>query len=233
MPPEEGDFLCGRWVWDPVLRELRHYARKGKRGEDEPATVERLPPVRSVTWYRWSQPPMQSHTGEVMPTRLSRVVAEYESGGNLTVNEDDRECARKLAGAIAGAYGLPVTEAGAPDGRRGGNLPARDAMGRLVTRSGRTEVALDTAAGEITITLSKRPFGRSRRQLRTTDLRRLELGYEVKGPLETFTVWGVAGPEEEKLPLASYSGYEGWADPEEWRQFTQDLGRSLGVPAGP
>jgi len=63
------------------------------------------------------------------------------------------------------------------------------------------------------------------------EVRRLELGYEVKGPVETFTVYAAVGPEEEKLALASYQGFEGWADPGEWREFTQDLARSLGVEA--
>ena len=58
--PEAGDFLCGNWVWEPVLRELRNYRRKGKGWEDQPESVERLQPVKSVTWHRWSQAPMAS-----------------------------------------------------------------------------------------------------------------------------------------------------------------------------
>jgi len=231
MAPEDSDFLCGNWVWDPVLRELRHYQRKGKKWSDEPDAVERLKPVRSVGWHRWSQAPMQTSTGQMMPPSLSRVVAAFEGGGDLTINENDRACAEKLARTIAEAYGVDLVEAGAPGGRRGGNLPSRDQMGRLVNRSGRLQVVLDEVGGEVTVTKSKRFFGKSRRTFRTNEIRRLELGYEVNGPIETFTVLALVGPEEEKVPLASYQGYEGWADPEEWREFTRDLARSLGVEA--
>jgi hypothetical protein len=228
---EESDFLCGDWVWDPVLRELRHYERKGKKHADQPDAVEQLKPVRSVTWHRWSQAPMQTSTGQMMPPSLSRVVAAYEGGGDLTINENDRSCAEKLARTIADAYRLPVAEEGAPGGRREGNLPSRDQMGRLVNEAGREQVILDEVGGEIRVTKRGRLWGRKRRTLRTNEVRRLELGYDVKGPVETFTVWALAGPEEEKIPLASYSGFEGWAEPEEWRGFTRELGRSLGVEA--
>lgn len=231
MAPEQNDFLCGDWVWDVSLRELRHYRRQGKGWDEQPDATEKLPPVKAVRWYKWSQAPMATHTGQSMPGKLSRVVAEYEGGGNLTLNESDRECAAKLAQAIAGAFGLPVIEEGAPSGRLAGNLPGRDQMGRLVNRSGRLQVTLDEGVGEITVVQSKRLFGKSRRRVRTTEVRWLELDYEVKGPLETLTVWAVAGPEEEKIPLASYQGYEGWADPEEWKGFTRELGRGLGVEA--
>jgi hypothetical protein len=231
MPPDEGDFLCGDWVWDPAMRELRHYERKGKKHADQPDAVEQLKPVRSVTWHRWSQAPMQTSTGQMMPPSLSRVVAAYEGGGDLTVNETDRACADKLSRTIAEAYGLRVVEEGAPGGRRGGNLPSRDQMGRLVNEVGREQVVLDEVGGEITVTKRGRLWGRKRRTLRTNEVRRLELGYDVKGPVETFTVWAIAGPEEEKIPLAAHSGFEGWAEPEEWQEFTRDLGRSLGVEA--
>jgi hypothetical protein len=229
MAPDESEFLCGNWVWDAALRELRNYPRKGKKHSEETEAVEQLKPVRSVTWHRWSQAPMQTATGQAMPVSLSRVVAAYEGGGDLTVNEYDRTCAEKLARAIAKSYSLPVIEEGAPGGRRGGNLPTRDQMGRLVNEAGREKVALDEVAGEITVTKRGRLWGKKRRTLRTNEIRHLELGYDVRGPVETFTVWAVIGPEEEKIPLASYSGYEGWADPEEWREFTRELGRSLGT----
>jgi len=174
---------------------------------------------------------MQTSTGQVMPPSLSRVVAAYEGGGDLTINENERACADKLARAIADAYGLPVIEEGAPGGRRGGNLPSRDQMGRLVNEVGREQVILDEVGGEITVTKRGRLWGKKRHTFRTNEIRRLELGYDVRGPVETFTVWAIAGPEEEKIALASYSGYEGWADPEEWREFTRGLGRSLGVEA--
>jgi hypothetical protein len=234
--PEDSDFLCGGWIWDPVLRELRFHERTRKGWKEEPEQVERLPAVRSITWHRWSQAPMQTATGEVMPSSLSRVVAAYEGGGDLTLNENDRECAGKLAGAIAEAYGLEVVEEGAPGGRRSGNLPSRDEMGRLVSRSGRVEVTLDETTREIVETRRRFPFGRSRRQFSFAEVRRLELTYDVKGPLETFTLWAVVGPEEEpgtgpsgRLAIAFHEGYEGWAEPEEWRQFAREMGRSLGV----
>lgn len=227
--PEDSDFLCGGWIWDPLLRELRYHERTRKGWKDEPEQVERLPAVRSITWHRWSQAPMQTATGQTMPSSLSRVVVAYEGGGDLTLNENDRECAEKLARAIAVACGLGVVEEGAPGGRRRGNLPSRDEMGRLVSRSGRAEVTLDEAAGEIVETRRRFPFGRSRRRFSFAEVRRLELTYEVKGPLETFTLWALVGPEEERLAVASYQGYEGWADPDEWREFAREMGRSLGA----
>jgi hypothetical protein len=133
--PEPGDFLCGNWVWDAVLKELRFYERAGKAWKDQPEAVERLQPVKSVTWYRWSQAPMVSGTGQPMGSRMSRVVAAYEGGGDLTVNETERDCAEKIADAISTAFGLTVVHAGAPTGRHSGNLPKRDSMGRLVDRS--------------------------------------------------------------------------------------------------
>jgi len=167
-----------------------------------------------------------------MSASQSRIVAKYERGGDLTIEEADRGCAEKLAAAIASAYGLEVVEEGAPTGRRGGNLPSRDQMGRLVSKDGRQEVILDEAAGEITVATSKRLFGKTRRAIRTSEVRYLELEYTVKGTTERFAVVAVlAGPEEERLPLASFESYEGWADPQEWREFTQELGRSLGVEA--
>ncbi len=229
MTFQDSDFLCEGWLWDPTLRELRKYRRKGKGWEDEPEAVERLKPVGSVTWYRWSQAPMQTSTGQAMPSSLSRIVAAYEGGGDLTINEYDRACAEKLAQTIAEAFGLAVVEEGAPGGRRAGNLPSRDEMGRLVNRAGGTEVVLDEIGGEISLVKPKRLFGKSRRRFRTSEVRRLELLYEVKGPIETFTIVALVGPEEEKLALASYSGYEGWADPEEWREFARELGSSLGA----
>ena len=228
--PEDSDFLCGGWIWDPLLRELRYHERTRKGWKEEPEQVERLSAVRSVTWRRWSQAPMQTATGDVMPSSLSRVVVAYERGGDLTLNESDRECAGKLARVIAEAYGLEVVEEGAPGGRRPGTLPSRDEMGRLVSRSGRVEVTLDEVGREIVEARRRFPFGRSRRSVPFREVRRLELTYEVKGPLETFTLWAVVGPEErERLPVASYEGYEGWADPEEWREFAREMGRSLGV----
>jgi hypothetical protein len=229
--PEDSEILCEGWAWDPVLRELRKY-RRGKKGwEDEPEAVERLQPAKSVALHRWSQPPMQTSTGQVVPSSMARLVISYEAGGNLEINENDRSCAEKLAAAIAQSYGLPVIEEGAPGGRRGGNLPERDDMGRLRSTTGKTEVVLDEVAREITVSTRRFPIGKKRRTIQLAELRRLELTYEVKGATETFTVWGIVTYEEERIPLAAYEGYEGWADPQEWRDFTEELGRSLGVEA--
>lgn len=229
MPPDDSEILCDGWSWDPVLRELRKFRRGRKGWEDEPEAVERLEPAKSVTLHRWSQPPMQTSTGQIMPSSMARVVVAYERGGNLEVSENDRSCAEKLAGAIAGAYGLPVVEEGAPGGRRSGNLPERDEMGRLRSVTGKTEVVLDDVAREITISTSRFPIGKKRRAIQLAELRRLELTYDVRGAAERFTVWGIVTYDEERIPLASYEGYEGWADPQEWRDFTEELGRSLGV----
>lgn len=228
-PPDDSDILCEGWSWDPVLRELRKYKRKKKGWDEEPEAVERLEPAKSVTLQRWSQAPMQTSTGQIMPSSMARLVVAYERGGDLTVNENDRTCAEQLAGAIAQAYGLTVIAEGAPGGRRAGNLPQRDEMGRLRNVSGKTEVVLDDVAREITISTSRFPVGKKRRTIQLAELRRLELAYEVNGAAETFTVWGIVTHDEERMPLASYSGYEGWADPQEWRDFTEELGRSLGV----
>lgn len=227
--PQDSDFLCGGWIFDPVQRELRKFERGKKGWKEEPEAVERLQAATSVTLYRWGQTPMQTATGQMMPASLARVAVAYDVGGVLDINENDRECAHKLATAIAESYGFDVIEEGAPGGRRSGNLPSRDQMGRLVNRSGKTEVILDDAKREITISKRRFPIGKKRRTLSLAELRRLDLGYEVAGPTETFTVWGLVGFDEERVPFASYSGFEGWADPQEWREFADELAQSLGV----
>jgi hypothetical protein len=230
--PDEAEFLCGDWVWDSVLREMRHYPRlKKDTHAEEPDAVERLEATRSVTVYQWSQQPMQTATGEIMTPQQTRVVAEYADGRKLEINEANRTCARKIADTIAAAYGLPVSVQGTPTGRSGGNLPKRDDMGRLANTSGRVETKLDETAGILEIKRRKRFIGSERRELRTTEIRRLDHTVDLKGPTETFTVWAIVGPDEERIPIASYSGFEGWSDPEEWRDFTEDLARSLGVEA--
>ncbi|HEU4759286.1 MAG TPA: hypothetical protein VFT91_04815 [Dehalococcoidia bacterium] len=230
MSPEEREFLCDGWAWDAVLRELRHYRPKGKKWEEQPDAAETLKPVQSVTWHRWSQAPMATATGQAMPTRLSRIVAAYEGGGDLTINENDRDCAEKLAGAIAEAFGLTVVTSGAPGGPKAGTVPAPDEMGRLRYSTRGYEVVLDVVSGEIVEVKQRFPLRRVRRRLPLAEVRRLELEYGVNGPLETFTLYAVAGPEEERFPFASYDGYEGWADPAEWREFARGLARRLGVP---
>ena len=229
--PEDSEFLCGGWIWDAVMKELRYHQRARKGWKDEPEQVERLErSVRSVTWHRWSQAPMQTSTGAMMPSSLSRIVVAFEGGGDITLNENDRACAEKLARAIAESSRVELAEEGVPGGRRSGNLPTRDEMGRLVTRSGKTEVTLDEVAREITVAKQRFPVGKSRRPLSFAEVRRLELAYELKGPLETFTLRAIVGPEEEeKLAIASYQGYEGWAEPREWRDFAREVAASIGV----
>jgi hypothetical protein len=235
--PEDSDLLCEGWAWDPVLRELRKYPRRrkgivGRSGPDwqeEPEAVERLLPVESVALHFWSQPPMQTSTGQTMSSQQARVVAKYESGAKLEINEDVRSCAEALARAIAGAYELEVVREGAPGGRRSGNLPSRDELGRLVSDDGKTRVVLDPPANEIIVSARRFPFGSRKRRHMLSELRRLELTYEPKPPVEVFTVWAIVGYDEQRVPIARYEGYEGWADPEEWRVFAADLGREFGV----
>lgn len=227
--PDENEFLCGDWLWDASLRELRHYPSKKKGHADEPDSVERLPSAKAVTLYLWSQQPMASHTGGGYSSpNLARLDVTYEDGRKLTINENSRECARKLASTIAGAYGLEVREEGAPTGKRGGNLPKRDSLNRLQYDDGRVKTTLDEAMGEVKTSKRKR-LGSSKASYRTADIRRLELAREVRGPTETITAYAIVGPEEEAVPVAGYSGFEGWADVEEWRGFTADLARSLGT----
>jgi hypothetical protein len=76
------------WLWDPVLREMRHYPRRGKKGHaGEPDAIERLESAQSVRLHRWSQQPMQTSTGEVMPARQARVVVQYADGRKLEIND--------------------------------------------------------------------------------------------------------------------------------------------------
>lgn len=230
MAPEERDFLCGGWVWDPLRRELRYYQRKGKGWSDEPEAVERLQEVRSITWHRWSQQPMGAAGGGHLPSKLSRIVVEYRDGGTLTLNENDRECAGKLAAALAEAFGVPLVEAGAPGGPRPGTAPRPDEMGRLLHRGRRTETLLDPRAGEI-IERRRRWFGLLRRERRIPfrEVRRLELSYEVKGEMEEFRLDALWGPMEERLTIAAYQGYEGWADRAEWEGLAAEVARAMGV----
>ena len=228
--PEDSDFLCGGWIWDSVMKELRYHERTRKGWKEEPEQVERLRTVRSVTLHRWSQAPMQTSTGAMMPSSLSRIVVAFEGGGDITLNENDRACAETLAKAVAESSGLTVVEEGAPGGRRGGNLPPRDEMGRMATTIGKTEVTVDETMREIAVKRG-RLIGSARRTVAFAEVRRLELTYEVKGALETFTLWATVGLEdEERLAIAAYEGYEGWADPAEWRDFAREVAASIGVP---
>jgi hypothetical protein len=229
---EDPGRICGAWDWDPVVRELRHFPRKGRKGfAGEPDMVERLPSARSVSLHKWSQQPMQSATGEMMSARQGRVVVEYEDGRKLEVNEDDRECASRLADAIATAFGVVVSHEGAPSGRRGGNLPARDEMGRWVHRGRKLDTVLDTVGGTLTLTRRK-SFGRKdRREARTSEIRSLRFRVTTEGANEVFAVDALVGPEEDPIAVAGHTALEGWADIEEWRRFTDELARELGVEA--
>lgn len=227
--PDESEFLCGDWQWDGVLRELRHYPRRKKGHAETPDAVERLQPAKGVALYQWSQQPMATQTGERMSAQQARVEVEYEDGRKLTINEDDRGCARRLAETLAAACGVAVREEGAPTGRRGGNLPKRDERGFLRYDDGKVQTVLDEVGGELQVSTKRKLVGKNRRSYRTSEIRRLELSVAVKGPSETIAVYAVVGAEEERVPLAGHSGYEGWADIEEWRQFTAETARWLGV----
>jgi len=85
------------------------------------------------------------------PDTWDELVAD---GRKLTINEGDRDCVRKLAGAIAAAYGLDVREEGAPTGRRRpyAMTPAMPAIAtrkditNATTRAGATSLALGPSA---------------------------------------------------------------------------------------
>jgi hypothetical protein len=228
--PDESELLCGGWAFDASLREMRHYPRHKKGYADKPDAVERLEPATSITLYQWSQQPMVSGTGDRPPSASqARVEVVYSDGRRLTINEDDRACARKIGETIAASYGMALLERGAPTGVRGGNLPSRDEMGRLRYSDGRITTVLDESMGELQVKRSKRLFRSEKETFRTADIRRLELTREVRGPIETFVVYAIAGAEEKRIPVAGYSGYEGWADPGEWRQFVKELAQVLHV----
>ncbi len=228
--PDENELLCGGWAFDSTLREMRHYPRHKKGYADEPDAVERLEPATSVTLYRWSQQPMGSATGDrPLGASQARVEVVYQDGRKLTINEDDRACAHKIGEAIANAYGMPLLEKGAPSGATGGHLPQRDEMGRLHYSDGKTTTVLDEAMRELRIKRAKRFFRDEKETLPASEIRRLELAREIKGPIESFLVYALVGPEEKSVPIAAYSGWEGWADAEEWRRFIAELAQTLHV----
>ncbi|MEO8458536.1 MAG: hypothetical protein ABI559_12085 [Chloroflexota bacterium] len=228
--PDESEFLCGDWLWDGTLRELRHYPRRKKGHAETPDSTEQLPSAKAVTLYLWSQQPMSAHTGGgPSGAIMARLDVTYEDGRKLTINESNRECARTLASTIAAASGLTVVEEGAPTGRKGGNLPQRDSMNRLQYDDGRVKSTLDEGMGELRTSKRKRLMGKDSGVYRAADIRRLELAREVSGPMESITVYAIVLPDESEVPVAGYTGFEGWADVEEWRGFTAELARSLGV----
>jgi hypothetical protein len=228
--PDESELLCGGWAFDASLREMRHYPRHKKGYAETPDAVERLEPARSITLYQWSQQPMGTSTGgRPLGASQARVEVVYQDGRKLTINEDDRTCARKIAEAIAASYDLPLLERGAPTGASSGNLPKRDEMGRLQYSDGKTSTVLDDSLGELRVKRSKKFFRDEKQTFRTQDVRRLELARELRGAAETFVVYAITGPEEQRIPIAAYTGFEGWADAEEWRAFTKDLAQVLHV----
>ncbi len=226
------EILCGDWAWDSFTRELKHYTRRGRKGHaKEPDAVEQVQQGKSLKLHLWSQQPMQTSTGEMISPRHARILLEYEDGRELEINEFDRDCAEKLVTTLSEATGLAVTRLGAPGGRTGGNLPERDSMGRWSYKGAKVETVLDESMGTLAVARKKGLFGKKRTEVRTADIRALDLEIALNGPMETFTVFAVMYPEDERVPIASYSALEGWADPEEWRGFTRDLARSLGVEA--
>jgi len=227
MAPEDRDFLCGGWVWDPALGELRYYQRTRKGWKEEPEQVERLRPIRSLTWHRWSQAPIRVPYGRPTPPSLSRIVIEFADGGSLTINENDRDCAGKLAAALAAAFGVVVVEAGAP-GRQFPTVPQPDPQGRWLSRIGRQEVAIDPTLREIVATSRRLALIKSTRRIPFAEVRRLELSYAIKGPYEEYRLTAVYGPDERRLPLIAYRGYEGWSLPGEWEAFARQLADELG-----
>jgi hypothetical protein len=226
------EMLCGDWAWDSFSRELKHYPRRGRKGHaPEPDAVEQVQRGTSLTLHLWSQQPMQTATGEMASPQHARILLKYEDGRELEINEPDRACAEKLATTLSEASGLPIVRLGSPTGRRGGNLPEQDSMGRWVYKGGRLETALDESAGILEVTRKGRLFGKSRKELRTTEIYALELDVGVRGGNEVFTVNALLRPEDERVPIASYAALEGWSDHDEWRVFTEERARSLGVEA--
>lgn len=227
MAPEDSDFLCRGWVWDSALGELRYYERTRKGWKEEPEQVERLRPMRSLTWHRWSQVPMRTPYGRPASPSLSHIVIEFEGGGSLSINENDRQCAAKLTATLAGAFGVEVVEVGAP-GRKFPTVPQPDQMGRWLSRFGRTEVVVDKTLREIVATTRRLGLSTGQRRIPFSEVRRLELGHVLKGPSEEYRLTAVYGPEERRLPLIEYRGYEGWSLPGEWEAFARQLADELG-----
>ena len=227
MSTQNRDFKCGGWTWDPVRRELRFHERKGRDQQGEPVQVEKLRLVNSVTLHKWSQAPMRSPAGRSIPGHLSRIVIRFEDGGDITINENDRQCARLLAEAVATTYNLDVEEAGAPGERRPSILPIADRAGRLVSRLGSVQAVVDRNTGEI-IETRGRFLGKKRRIVQFANVRRLELHRRVKGSTEQLRLTAIYGPEEERVLVAGYEGFEGWSSSEVWHDFGQSMARAMG-----
>ena len=224
MAPEESDFLCRGWIWDSLLRELRVHKREKKGWSEEPEETVRLRDVERVRWHRWAQAGRGGGAES-----LSRIAIRF-ADGELSLNENDRECAGKLASTLASAFGVEVEEVGAPGERLPHTVPPLDETGRLVSRQGRTETVVDTAAAEIVETKKRQfGFGADQRRIPFAEVRRLELAHEVKGPIEEYRLTAVYGVEEQRAVVVSYQGFEGWAMPEEWQEFAESLARQFGV----
>jgi len=229
MSEQERDQICGGWRYDPVSRELAVYERKGKEWSGQPLESVRLTGARNLGWYRWSQQPAQPHHGgQATPASLSRIVLTLEDGSQLALNENDRDCAEKLVELIARETRLEVEHAGGP-GRTLKTTPQRDTMGRIVARSAGGEVTTDFVVREITVTRRRFPLRRNRRNIPFSEVRGLELAYEVKLPFEEYRLEALVGPEEERLPLVVYRGWEGWALPGEWQEYAGEFAGEIGV----
>ena len=227
MSTQNGEFKCGGWTWDPARRELCFHERKGADRQGEPVQVEKLRPVKSVILHKWSQAPMRSPSGRSIPGHLSRIVIRFEDGGDITINENDRRCARLLAEAVATTYGLDVEEAGAPGERRPSILPVADRAGRLVSRLGSVQTVVDRNTGEI-IETRGRFLGKKKRIVQFANVRRLELHRRVKGSTEQLSLTAIYGPEEQRVLVAGYEGFEGWSSSEAWHDFGHSMARAMG-----
>ncbi|HZP25734.1 MAG TPA: hypothetical protein VFB90_01675 [Dehalococcoidia bacterium] len=228
--PDSRDFICQGWQYDPVMRQLRVYAQeKRNTWSAEPLSEVQLADVKRIVWHRWSQQPGRPHHGgDILPQSLSRIVVAFADGRELTLDENDRECAEKLANLLATESRVQLETAGAPSAGPS-TLPQRDAQGRYRSLVGKTETALDMAMREIDVNAHRFPLRRSRQRIPFSEVRHLALEYSVKLPFEEYALVAAYGPEEQRLPVIVYRGWEGWADAEEWRRFAQELASELGV----
>lgn len=225
------DFICQGWQYDPVMRELRVYEQeKRNKWSEEPLSTVQLSEVKRILWRRWSQQSGRPHHGgDILPQSLSRIVVTFADGRELTLDENDRECAEKLANLLASETKVTLETAGAPSSSPGSTLPQRDNQGRYRSRDGKTEVTMDTVTREIEANTHRFPLRRSRQRVPFSEVRRLALEYSVKLPFEEYAVVAAYGPEEQRLPVIVYRSWEGWADVEEWRRFAQELASDMGV----
>ncbi len=227
---EERDFICQGWQYDPVMRELRVYSREKKdRWSAEPLDTIQLGSMARIVWHRWSQQPSQPHYGGDVPVASqSRIVVTFSDGRELSLSENDRDCAGQLAALLGRESGLKVEETGAP-GRNLRTTPLRDSQGRYAGPVGKAALATDMVTREVTVTSRRFPLRRRQLRIPFAEVRRLELEYSVKLPFEEYAVVATYGPDEQRQPIIVYRGWEGWAGPEEWRRFAQELASEMSV----